>query len=314
MADQPVATVEEVLRAELAQGDAVLVTARPILRHLLSHDDHAMFNDEVIARVRGMIHDVVHQLLFATADAAGLRDRTQLVAELRDPLAGVLFEDADFLAHAHAITLEAQLADRLQRRSGIDPVLTSLLQDQAASRDPVLAGLSMSVIAAQARHVQHCRRMELPLRELPGELFHRALLTLRTIGEVLPDAAAAAETALRAQYDEAAGRLGLLGRLVAAMGRQAPRALEISHAGLAVFTTALAMASRQPRALAVLALGEHQFARLALALRAGGLRPEEVEAQFRFLHPDVTLPDDFGALRVDTAADLLAGSSALAAG
>ena len=37
---------------------------------------------EVIARVRGMVQDVAHQLLFATADEAGLRDREALVEEL----------------------------------------------------------------------------------------------------------------------------------------------------------------------------------------------------------------------------------------
>lgn len=308
MADKPADTVEDVLREELAQGDAVIATARPILHHLLAHDDHSMFNDEVIARVRGMMHDIAFQLLFATAEAAGLRDRTQLLEEQRDALAATLFADTDFLSHAHALTLEAQLTERLQRRSGVDSVLSSLLQDQTAVADPGQAGLAMMVIAAQARFMQRFRRMEMPLAELPGELFHRALLALADHAGDHGEAAARAAAALREKYAEGEGRLGLIGRLVASLGTRAMKALAIDHAGVAVFTTALAMASRQNRDLTILSFGDRQFARLALSLCAAGLKQPEVEAQFLYLHPDIALPHGFETLTADRAAALLAGS------
>ncbi|MGC1269207.1 MAG: hypothetical protein WA842_01280 [Croceibacterium sp.] len=314
MAENPAETVEDVLRNELAQGDAVIATARPILHHLLAHDDHSMFNDEVVARVRGMMHDIAFQLLFATAEAAGLRDRTQLLEEQRDELAGALFADTDFLAHAHALTLEAQLTERLQRRSGVDGVLSSLLQEQTASSDPGTAGLAMMVIASQARFMQRFRRMELPLAELPGDLFHRALLALADHAGDHAEAAAKAANALRANYVEGEGRLGLTGRLVASLGSRAMKALAIDHSGVAIFTTALAMASRQDRDLTILSLGDRQFARLALALCAAGLTQPEVEAQFLYLHPDIALPEGFEALTADRAAALLAGSSRAFAG
>jgi hypothetical protein len=170
-----------------------------------------------------------------------------------------------------------------------------------------VAGVAMAVLAAQARFMQHYRRMELPLRELPGDLLHMALLLMRSqAGD--EQAAEQAERQLRDSYEEGAGRLGLLARLVITMGQKAVRALAIDHAGLAIFSTALAMASAQSRDLTVLSFADRQFARLALALRAAGLKQRAVEEQFLYLHPEIALPDGFDRLRADRAAALLAGS------
>lgn len=313
MTEQTVESVEQLLRDELERGDAMIATSRPILRHLLANDDHALFNDEMIARIRGMMNHVAAQLLFAQAAAAGAFDRAAYAAARQDELAQALFEDVAFLAHAHALTLEAQLAERLQGRSGIDAVLSPLVQELAAAREMDMAGLAMAVLAAQARFMQHHRRMELPLGELPGDLFHRALLLLRAHADEDEDAAAEAERQLRDDYEEGAGRLGLLTRLVMAMGQRAVRALAIDHAGLAIFSTALAMAARQERSLTVLSFADRQFARLALALRAAGLKQQAVEEQFLYLHPEIALPDGFEMLRADRAAALLAGSQPEAA-
>lgn len=303
MTEQTVESVELTLRDELARGDVMIATARPVLRHLLTHNDQALFSDEMIARVRGMMLDVAGQLLFAEAAASDVGDRVGYVAERQDELAETLFEDTAFLAHAHALALEAQLVERLQARSGIDSVLPPLVQELAASKDPATAGLAMAVLAAQARFMQTYRRMELPLRELPGDLFHRALQALREQNG--GEHAEVAERRLRDDYEEGRGRIGLISRLVVALGQCAPRALSIDHAGLAIFATALAMASGQERDLAVLSFAERQFARLALALRAAGLKQQAVEAQFLFLHPDVSLPDGFEMLRSDRAAAVL---------
>jgi hypothetical protein len=313
MTEPTVETVELLLRDELGRGDAMIATSRPILRHLLANDDHALFNDEMIARIRGMMTHVATQLLFAQAAAADAGDRAAYADERLEMLAQTLFEDTAFLAHAHALTLEAQLAERLQGRSGIDAVLSPLVQELAAAGEMDMAALAMTLLASQARFMQHHRRMELPLGELPGDLFHSALLLLRSHAEEAEDAAAEAERRLRETYDESAGRLGLLTRLVMAMGQKAVRALAIDHAGLAIFSTALAMASGQERAVTVLSFADRQFARLALALRAAGLKQQAVEEQFLYLHPEIALPDGFDRLRADRAAALLAGSQPEAA-
>ena len=60
-------------------------------------------------------------------------------------------------------------------------------------------------------------------------------------------------------------------------------ALALDHAGLALFVSGLAAMTRQPRALAILSCHEGQAVRLALSLRAAGLEPAAVEAQFAVL-------------------------------
>ncbi len=301
------AEVEQILRDELAEGDAVLASTRPILRHLLINRDQSLFSDEVIARVRGMIGHVARQLLFACAEASGDEKPAAPLAEEQDALAALLLEDAAFLSHAHALTQELFLSEQLQRRSGIDGVLSPLLQELAASSDANLAAAAMRVIATQARFLQQMRRMELPLAELPGDLFHKALLLLHT--HLADDPVAhAAGTALRAAYDEGEARIGQLSRLVSALGTRATRALAIDHAGPALFATALGMASNQDRNLVLLSFGDNQLARLALALRAAGLGQSAVEEQFLYIHPDALLPEGFESLTAPRAADLLAAS------
>ena len=46
--------VEARLRGALDQGDVVLSTVAPVLRHLLASDDSGLFGDAILARVRGM--------------------------------------------------------------------------------------------------------------------------------------------------------------------------------------------------------------------------------------------------------------------
>jgi hypothetical protein len=309
MSEQAAETVERVLRDELAEGDAMIAAARPILRHLLASDDDALFSEETIARVRGLVLSVADQLLFAQAEAAAVRDRPAYVAERQDDLARALFADTGVLAHAHALTVEAQLVERLQSRSGIDPVLTPLVQELVAAKDGTIAGLAMAVLAAQARFQQHWRRMELPLGELSGDLFHRALVALRErASHDDGPAAEAAASRLREDYREGAGRLGLIARLVMGLEHKAPRALAVDHAGLAIFATALAIASGQERDVVVLSFSERHYARFVLALRAAGLGQQAVVAQVLTLHPDVSLPDGFDVLPAERAVALLAAS------
>ena len=132
--------VEQVLREELAQGDVAIASARPILRHLLISEEHALFSDEVVARIRGMLLDIARQLLEARPKPAAAADRAAFVAAREDALAARLCGQEAFLGHAHALALEAQLLDRIQARSGIDPVLSPLVQELAAGAMPGLRG------------------------------------------------------------------------------------------------------------------------------------------------------------------------------
>ncbi|MEN7537097.1 hypothetical protein [Aurantiacibacter flavus] len=297
--------VEDVMRFELARGDALLASAQPVLSHLLTSGDQVQFGDEIIARIRGMANHAARQLLDAVAEADDTLDRDALLARHAEALAEAILGDGGFLSHAHALALEIHWADKLHHRCGLDAVLTPFLQELAASPDGEIASAAMHVMAAQARFVQQQRRMELALGELPGDLFHRLLLAMRGCDELPEPAGEQAEAHLRSTFDEAKGRAGHMARLLLALGHKADRALAIDHAGLALFASALALASGLSREHAIYALGENQLARLALALRAAGLPQSALEAQFLLLHPEITLPPGFDGLSAERAAALL---------
>lgn len=167
----------------------------------------------------------------------------------------------------------------------------------------------MQALASQARFVQRQKRMQLPLTELPADLFHHAVTAWRDGADDLePATVVRIQSKLRSDFDESTSRLGILARLVEGMGSGVRAALSVSHAGVALFLTALASASQQEREAVALSTNDRQLARLALALRGAGLNPKEVEEQFLHLHPEVSLPEGFSALRVDRAREMLASS------
>ena len=302
----PEYSVEALLREELAREGAALGSVAPILRHLIGHDDRTIFADEIVARVRGMAADVARQLLEA---ATPPEDETFPDPATLDALTAAVCGSAAFLGHAHALALEWRLTARLQERLGIDPVLSPLVQALIGSPEPETAALSMKLLAAQARFGNAQRRMQLPLAELPGDLLHAALIALRAVTGTDAAAdrrAAATEQAIRSRFDESASRLGLIARVVTGMGGGAVAALSLSHAGAAIFLTTLALASGQDRDVATLAANENRSARLLLALRAAGLKPQAIEEQFVLLHPEEVLPPGLDQISADRAAAILA--------
>lgn len=307
MTDTAELAVEAALRDRLAQGDAVLGGIGPILGHLLANQDPTLFSEEIVARVRGMAGHVAMQLLHAEAEAGGYEDPSGLVSDEGEALVAALVAHLPFLTHCHALALEWQLARRLEQDNAVDPVLSPLLQALIASDDANTAATAMVVMAAQARFMQQQRRMELSLAELPPELFHHAVATWRDRAGA-NDSIGQAEAHLRQGYDEGAGRIGLLARLVSGMGSGVRAALAIGHAGAALFLSALAAVAHQQRDLSVLSTNESQHARLALSLRHAGLSAREVQAQFLFIHPQMSLPGGFDLLGTERAGALLAGS------
>ncbi len=311
----PQALAESALCDDLAHGDVVLGTIGPVMGHLLANQDQSLFSDEVVARVRGMVSHVAMQLLVAQAEAAGEAEPYAFAEGRRDALASALAVFQPLLTHCHALALEWQLAIRLEARNSIDPVLSPLLQALIASDETETASAAMAALTAQARFIQQQRRMELPLYELPGDLFHNALLIWANCAE--EDAAATvkrAQAGLRASFDESASRSGLLARLIAAMGKGAMAAMSIHHAGLAIFLTALAIASSQDRDIVAISTNERQLARLALSMRAAGVKAKDLEEQFLFIHPDACLPSGVEGLSAERAANLLAASRRNTAG
>lgn len=290
--------VEAILQDGLARETRALAAVVPVLRHLLGSEAQGLISDAIVARVRGMMQHCAAQILAAEAGddpVTGLGAAQDMAAQ--DALAETLAADAALLAHCHALAAESLIAERLHQRLGLDPVLSPLLQELIAAEDPAVAALAMSTLAAQSRFMQGQRRMELPLGELPAELLHALLARI--------DGAAAER--LSARYDEATSRLGLLARLFAAMRRGAVAALAVDHAGLALFASALAPATRSARGEAVLACHESQALRLGLLLRAAGLSLPAIERQLPLVSPAAgPLPVALDMITPERAAALLA--------
>lgn len=298
------------MRSELAGGDVVLATIAPIMRHLLDGGGGTIFADVVIAGVRGMAADLATQLLDARSTASGAGDRGEHEPLELAELSEALTTSAALVSHMHALALEWRLLQHLQARLSLDPVLSALVQSEMASTNPGAAALAMRFLAAQARFCQDQRRMQLPLIELPGDLLHGALIAVQTVSSPDNDTPAQqAATAIRQQYDEGRSRLGLAAQLVTGLTEGGLAALSVSHAGATLFLSAMALGSHQDRDLAALATDSSQLARLALTLRACGLKQAPVEEQFLTLHPDVALPEGFERVSPDQAAAILAATS-----
>ncbi|XUU60056.1 hypothetical protein ACRAQ6_10830 [Erythrobacter sp. HA6-11] len=299
--------LEAILRQELAQGDVALAGVAPVLTHLLAGTGQSLVSDAIVAKIRGMLGDVAEQVL--RAQQSVVDSEIALDPELVDGLSQRFVSSTVILSHVYALAVEAHFANGLEESAGIDPVLSPLMQELIASDQDETAELAMATMASQARFMQFQRRMNLPLAELPSELFHQVLSIWRRFSrEIPPEVLSEAERALRDAHDEAAGRLGLLNRLVVAMKGGVHAALSLDHAGISLFASSIASVTRQPRELAVLACHDGQVARLALTLRGAGVKPEEVARQIALMHPEMALPAGFEAIGARQALSMLSGA------
>ncbi len=256
----------------LAGAEHRLVTGLALLERHAVLGPSRLIDDETVARVRALAGDLARQL---AGEDHGLAER------LRD----MLLAHRPILLHLHALAIETRLTIALAVHRGLDPVLPPLVEhrlDPAAAGHDV-AALAAAMLAAQSRIGQCLRQMRLPIDELPADLQHLARATR---------AAARAE---HGQLDDATPlsgkaepetRLGLLRRLLASLGDDITRALQIDQAGLPLFLSALALASGHPRERVALALAEDHAVRLALLLRAAGLSGVEAAAQLLAIRPE----------------------------
>ena len=297
--------VEATLREDLARSDEQLAGSVPILRHLLLSEGAALFGEEIVARVRGMIDDLAHQLAVALAQAAGRPEPEALPSSAALVLATAIAANPAFLSHFHALALEWHLTMQLEARIALDPVVPPLVETHMALPEPGAAGVAMALLASQARFCQSQRRMQMPVGELPGDLFRIAVMTMHACaGEDASCEANEAERRLRAAYDEPRTRLSLLSRMLDADSARG-QSLDIAKAGVALFLTAVARGAHQSRECATMALTDGQATRFALALAACGVEPTSIQAQLLAVHPDAVVPDGAVTIERDRALALL---------
>ena len=272
-------SVETILEDELARETRALRGVAPVVAHMLESAGQPLVNDAVVARLRGMLNSIAAQLLRGGAPSGQL---SLVDSQAVDALVDALAQDNALLNHLYALSVEGQLTLDLERNSTIDPVLSPLLQELIASDQPEIAELAMTTLAAQSRFMQSQRRMEHSINELPPELFANAISALRK-GRSQWGGDDASIDALKSSYDEAAGRLGLLARLVSSMQSGAVAGLELGHAGTFLFASSLSALSGLSRDLSVLSCLDRQATRLAIALRATGLEDGAIERQFALI-------------------------------
>jgi hypothetical protein len=280
----------------LVAADRRLEACAALLERQVALGSSRLLDDQTVIRVRALASDVAAQLVGAdVAQADTVRD--------------LLAANRAILLHLHALAIETQLAATLAMRRAIDPVLPPLVRrrlDAGAVGDDV-AALTTALLAAQTRLGEALRRMRLPLAELPGDLLHLAQAIRAAARD---DHQGADRDFVPAAPDETRGRLALLRRLLASLGDDTAQALRIDEAGVALFLSALALASGFSREAVALATAEDDAIRLALLLRAAGLSRDEAAGQLLAIRPDadpalVALADDAQA-----AERLLAGHPA----
>ncbi|MGB3711871.1 MAG: hypothetical protein WA985_09305 [Erythrobacter sp.] len=295
--------VEAAVREELVRANRELGGVAPTIAHRLQSSGQSLVSDAIVARLRGMLEHLAAQLLHLARD----RSRPQRPdRESIDVLAGILAQDSAVLSHLYATAMESQLSERLEKRAALDPVLSPLLQELIGSDRRLTGELAGETLAAQSRFVQGQRRMQLAISELPAELFAGLLDEFSEASSAHErEGLARSIDALRESYDEATTRLGLLSRLLASIHEDVAATLELEDAGLALFASAIAAATQQPRDLIVLACHERQTVRLALGLRAAGQGDAAIDRQVSLLDPSDAVPAGIGAISPDRAASLL---------
>jgi len=304
------ASAEDGLRARLADCDAALDAFTPTLLGLLGGGDNSTLNEEILARVRGMISDVAEQLLLSQAEAALISDIASYVEDYRSGLAERLASNGNLLRHFHSMAVEGNLCEKMQLSRSLDPVLPPLLQELISSHEERISALAMAVLSSQARFVDAYRKMKFPLRELPGAMEDLALGEFRANAEET-DREGVNQTieVLRDRRDDSTGRISLLTQLVLQLGKLDDAVLSIDRAGISLFSSALAVTTHQPREIVVLSTSEGQLPRLAVLLGAAGLASPAIAQQLFALHPNAPLLDGFEQLTTDAALAALADSS-----
>ncbi|MEW9853984.1 hypothetical protein [Novosphingobium sp. M1R2S20] len=307
MIEAPVRTIsgvslEESLRATLAQGDAVAGTVQPVLNHLLAGPDASLFGEEILARMRGMLSHLGAQLLDVPGSGVRSGDPACTAAVI-----AALRQKSEVLSHLHALALEWQITERLLQEFAIDPITPPLLQSLLTSQEVATRELAAKFLGSQARWCQAQRRMQLPLAELPQDVLDSALAASYAALPV-DSRSFAPEHQAPVIYRREASRIELAGRLLTSISNPTIDPFDVGQGGVALFMTTLALASGQARDRLCLSAHESQMVRLALALRAAGLSGDEIERQLFILVPNSVLHHGFGKITSDQAASLLAGA------
>ena len=302
-----------ILREALVREDSSVRQVAPLLTHLLTVSDKALFNDRVLATIRGMAEHVAAQLVAFGGGASENQSQARSDERGRAMTAALLKHDA-FVRFAHMLIMEMQFLERIERVNGLDPVMPPLLESLCTASDSILAGQARQLIASQMRFMKHVRRMSLPLNELPAELLHDVLALWQDGGG--PENEGPPERRMHEvaqSVDEGKGRLALLDRMLFELNGASNTPVRLNDGGGSLFLSDLANRTGAPRNDVVLAMTEDQYARLVLLLKAGSYPRRAVEEQLLVIHPSLKVSRDLIEIATHEA-QLLLRSSSMASG
>ncbi len=300
------AQLETALRVGLARSDAAFRGIAPVLTHMLDDSWPSIVSDASLARVQGMMTGFGRELKSSAPGNSVLSEPD--LEMFRQMLIG----DSRLLEYCFVLAVEGQIIEQLASEHSVERVLSPLLQELVGSDRKEIAEQAMSCIAAQSRFVQTQARMQMPLSDLPADLFHSVLGKWQEFASKhRQDLPIQSIESLRKNYDEGATRTAQMERLVAAIGKGVRAALDLPHAGFSLFATALARESDQSRGNALLSCQAIQSPRLVLGLRAAGLEEADIAKNIVTLGGEATNSKGLNQILPDQAQSILNDTEAL---
>lgn len=298
---------ESAVRDRLTQADKALKGAAPYMQFRVFGENQPFLSDEVVARVRGMLLDVANQFTAQLRGSANMTSFDEALTDtLTNSLAVRLASVPAILEHAYAASCEWLVTMRMQARSNVDPVVSPLLQCMIADRGIATSQSAMQFLSAQTKYAQDQRRMKLPVAEMSAALLPLLYGVWRDVAEqygVHYEEIVQAERAVEARTAGAMSRTNTISRFLTDVGNS--RAFSALEAGVALFVSAIATATKQHRDSVVMAMNEESPVRFALMLRAAGLSTNGIEEQFLAIRAETGQLSGVEMLPQDRAAHIL---------
>ncbi|WP_228243816.1 hypothetical protein [Porphyrobacter sp. GA68] len=273
------------VRELIAAATAARTDLAQQLAFAIGWSDRGLFNDELIARSRGLLLHLAQQL----AGAELGQNASEAPANSIDAILAALMTEPRLLAYCHALCLEYQLTTRLAREADLDPLLPRLLQEMIASADAITSRTAASCLSAQMRHLGAMERMRLPLEQLPADLLRIALAIGRT-ASARTDVADAVEQEVRTSYQEEGTRYALFKLLVNRPEYPDKRGWQLEKAGTGLFLAAFAERAELEWVDAAALLPAGQQARFALEALSSGCTRKALSRNLILLHNQAAIP------------------------
>lgn len=292
--DSKESSARDDLRRSLLRGDLEIADIQPVLTQLIGRQNGSCFSSEVLARVRAMLQSLAADLLLRMDGPTATPLSSEKCKAILEDISG----NTLILCYIHSLVLEGYVTARLQAQLGLSATRPALLDGLCHDSDSPLGSLALGCVAAQTRFMALYERMDLRLADLAPEIGT----------SVLASCSASHGAGVGASVTSRPGRLSLLSDLADHPQFAPSQALDIAHAGFALFATVLAKQSAQERELVVMGVGSHHSTRIALALKSIGVSDELCQRNLSLLNTPVSELDALSAITASDAALILSQS------